>query len=284
MIFDIAVITCYLNRIFRRRSCTQSTRNHDIGRYDMHGTLQNGDTGKPLFSKYAVLPLLNLVYFFLLLTGCAQTSHLKTTNAPVSIPPNAKILLMTPDIQLFELTAGGMQEPKADWTAAAKQHVRSALDKQLKRRNDVIVSYQAPVDKETEHAHLQLVKLHEMVGNTILVHKYNPALSLPTKKDKMDYSLGEGVGRLKEHQAADCALFIFMRDSYASAGRVAVIAAAAVLGVAVPGGFQLGFASLVDLETGDIIWFNRLARGYGDLRTPEPATEAVTQLLAEIPL
>jgi hypothetical protein len=191
---------------------------------------------------------------------------------------------MTPDIQLFELTAGGMQEPKADWTAAAKQHVRSALDKQLGSRNDVIVSYEAPVDQDVDQAHLQLVKLHETVGNTILLHKYIPALNLPTKKDRMDYSLGEGVRRLKEHQAADCALFIFMRDSYASAGRVAVIAAAAVLGVAVSGGVQQGFASLVDLETGNIIWFNRLVRGYGDLRTPEPASEAVTQLLAGIPL
>jgi hypothetical protein len=250
----------------------------------MHGPLLHGRKGKHLFSPRAVLSLLGLFCFFLLFTGCAQTSHLKQTDAPVSIPQNAKILLMTPDIQLFELTAGGMQEPKADWTAAAKQHVRSALDKQLGRRNDVVVSYQAPADKEAEAAHLQLVKLHETVGNTILVHKYIPALNLPTKKDKMDYSLGEGVRQLKAHQEADCALFIFLRDSYASAGRVAVIAAAAVLGVAVPGGVQLGFASLVDLETGDIIWFNRLARGYGDLRTPEPANEAVTQLLAGIPL
>ena len=251
----------------------------------MHGRLPRGQTGSHLFSGYAFLSLLLLGSFFLLLTGCAQTSHLKQTDVPITIPPNAKILLMTPDIQLFEITAGGLPEPKADWTAAAKQHVRSALDKQLGRRNDTIVPYKVPVaDPEAEHAHMQLTKLHETVGSTILVHKYNPALSLPTKKDKMDYSLGEGVRQLKENQAADCALFIFIRDSYASAGRVAVIAAAAVLGVAVPGGVQLGFASLVDLQTGDIIWFNRIVRGYGDLRTPEPAHEAVTQLLAGIPL
>jgi hypothetical protein len=250
----------------------------------MHGKLLNGNRGIKLFSRHAAVPLLSLACFSLLLAACAQTSHLKQTDAPVSIPRNAKILLMTPDIQLFELTAGGMQEPKADWTAAAKQHVRSALAKQLASRNDVIVPYEAPADRDAEHDHLQLVKLHETVGNTILVHKYVPALNLPTKRDKMDYSLGEGVRQLKARQAADCALFIFMRDSYASAGRVAVIAAAAVLGVAVSGGVQQGFASLVDLETGNIIWFNRLVRGYGDLRTPEPASEAVTQLLAGIPL
>lgn len=251
----------------------------------MHGTLLRGKTGLHLFSRYAFLSLMIPCCFFLLLTGCAQTSHLKQTDVPATIPPNAKILLMTPDIQLFELTAGGMQEPKADWTAAAEQHVRSSLDKQLERRNDTIIPYKAPAeDLEAERAHQQLTKLHEMVGNTILVHKYIPALNLPTKTGKMDYSLGEGVRLLKENQEADAALFIFMRDSYASAGRVAVIAAAAVLGVAVQGGVQIGFASLVDLETGDIIWFNRIARGHGDLRTPEPANEAITQLLEGLPL
>ena len=251
----------------------------------MRGTLSRSKAGSPLLSRFVRWCFLIPGLCLLLLTGCAQTSHLKQTDVPVTLPPNAKILLMAPDIQLFEITAGGMQEPKADWTAAAMQHVQSSLDKQLKRRNDAIVPYKAPVeDPEAEMAHQQITKLHETVGNTILVHKYIPALNLPTKKDKMDYSLGEGVQRLKENQAADAALFIFMRDSYASAGRVAVIAAAAVLGVAVQGGVQLGFASLVDLETGDIIWFNRIARGYGDLRTPEPAHEAVTQLLEGIPL
>ena len=247
----------------------------------MHGTLTNRRADAELLP---VCLFWFLACFFLIFAGCAQTSHLKQTDAPVVIPPNAKILLMTPDIQLFEITAGGLTEPKADWTAAAEQNVRGALDKQLGSRNDTIVPYKEPVDKQAGYALMQLVKLHETVGSTILIHKYNPALNLPTKKDRMDYSLGEGVRLLKAHQAADCALFIFIRDSYASAGRVAVIAAAAVLGVAVPGGVQLGFASLVDLETGEIIWFNRIARGYGDLRTPEPANEAVTQLLEGIPL
>ncbi len=51
-----------------------------------------------------------------------------------------------------------------------------------------------------------------------------------------------------------------------------------------PGGQQVGFASLVDLETGDIVWFNRLVSGVGDLRTAEPARAAVDDLLADFPL
>jgi hypothetical protein len=36
------------------------------------------------------------------------------------------------------------------------------------------------------------------------------------------------------------------------------------------GGVQSGFASLVDLRTGDIVWFNQLGRATGDLRSRSP--------------
>ena len=50
-----------------------------------------------------------------------------------------------------------------------------------------------------------------------------------------------------------------------------------------PGGQQMGFASLVDLDTGDIVWFNRLQRGVGDLRTFDNARSSVEVLLTEFP-
>ena len=48
-----------------------------------------------------------------------------------------------------------------------------------------------------------------------------------------------------------------------------------------PGGTQVGFASVVDLKTGDIVWFNRLLRPQGDLRTPEAAAETVRALVSD---
>ena len=89
---------------------------------------------------------------------------------------------------------------------------------------------------------------------------------------------------LKEDTGADYALFVYLRDSYTSPGRAALIVAAAILGVGLQGGVQLGFASLVDLQTGQIVWFNRLMSGVGDLRTPEAAEKAIQELLANNPL
>jgi hypothetical protein len=58
----------------------------------------------------------------------------------------------------------------------------------------------------------------------------------------------------------------------------------ALLGIGMPGGIQVGYASLVDLETGQVVWFNRLARGTGDLREPDSAAETVEALLTDFPV
>jgi hypothetical protein len=130
------------------------------------------------------------------------------------------------------------------------------------------------------------VKLHEAVGQTILVHKFQPALALPTKENVFDWSLGPKVASLRDEYDADYALFVFVRDSYSSGGRVA---ATVLLGIVtmgryiLPGGQQTGFASLVDLDTGNIVWFNRLQRGAGDLRTLDVARDSVAVLLTDFP-
>jgi hypothetical protein len=108
--------------------------------------------------------------------------------------------------------------------------------------------------------------------------------ALPTKAERFDWTLGTDVRQLKDEFAADYALFVYMRDSYASSGRVAVIVIGALLGATVSGGVQVGFSSLVDLRTGEVVWFNRLVSGTGDLRTPVPARRAVEILLADLPL
>jgi len=53
--------------------------------------------------------------------GCATTSQRGDRCA--TPPPSANVLLIEPDIILFELTAGGLEEPRADWTETAKVNV-----------------------------------------------------------------------------------------------------------------------------------------------------------------
>lgn len=224
------------------------------------------------------------LFSFLICACTVPPGFLKKESAVGGIPQRAQVLVMPPDIQIFEITAGGLPEPKADWTQFANANVKSALNEVLKLKKATMLTYQAPDSPDAAHAHNQIVKLHAMVGNAIIIHKYIEGFQLPTKADEFDWGLGEGARQLNQGNDADYALFLYLRDSHASAGRVAFIAAVAVLGVYAPGGTQQGFASLVDLRSGDIIWFKRLFRQSGDLRNFGGAMETVTILLDGLPL
>jgi len=226
-----------------------------------------------------------IIFVLLIASGCAQTSVLTPAGKTFPADKSDRILLMPPDIELSEMTASGMLEPKADWTASGLTNVTAALTEELKAQHDTLVRYEEPPEGSVElHEHHQIIKLHEVVGNSILLHKYSPYLQLPTKENTFDWSLGQTVTTFKKKPGADYALFIFMRDSYASGGRVALGVVLAVAGIGVPMGRQVGFASLVDLQTGEIVWFNRMISAKGDLRTPAPARISVKRLLADFPL
>ncbi|MGF1641653.1 MAG: hypothetical protein ACFCUO_11955 [Rhodospirillales bacterium] len=226
-----------------------------------------------------------LVIVTALVSACASQSLYQTQVLKREARPT-RVLLMPVDVAIYELTAGGLLEPKADWTASARTNVREAVVDSLRQRTtEVVVYVEGPGEPEVRRDQIQLVKLHEAVGQTILVQKYHPGGDLlPTKKGVFDWSLGPKVASLRDEYDADYALFVFLRDSHSSGGRVAAgIMMALLFGVALPGGQQLGFASLVDLETGDIVWFNRSQSGFGDLRTPEASRSSVAELMTDFP-
>lgn len=186
------------------------------------------------------------------------------------------------DIELGLLNAGGVTEPNAAWTEEAKKLSVAALEAKLGETTSKLVHF-TETTTDPESVDVQLVKLHSAVGGAVLVHKYIPVLSLPTKNETFDWSLGPDVKTIGARHDADYALFVYVRDSYTSAGRAAVIFIGAILGAGIQGGTQIGFASLVDLKTGEVVWFNRLARASGDLRSEKGATDTVAALLDNFP-
>ncbi len=192
---------------------------------------------------------------------------------------HATVVLMPADIELFSVSAGGVLEPKADWTEAAAGHFRQALiwHKEKLGVRTVEISESA-ADELAE-----ISTLHAAVANAIATHHFGP-LKLPTKDGKLDWSLSDAVHPLRQATGARYALFTWVRDSYASAERKAAMVALAVLGVGIGGGQQIAYASLVDLDSGRVVWFNRLARPGGDLRELQTATETVGSLLSGLPI
>ena len=99
-----------------------------------------------------------------------------------------------------------------------------------------------------------------------------------------------GRGCLREATGANYALFTYVRDSYTSGGRAALRALTMLAGFAVGayvdigGGAQIGVATLVDLRTGQVVWFNLMAKQTGDLRDEKGAHATASQMLKGLPL
>ena len=126
-------------------------------------------------------------------------------------------------------------------------------------------------------------KLHAAVGNTIL-QNYFGTNKLPSKAGGFDWSLGPGVQEIAERYSADYAMFVFYRDYQSSGGRVAMsVLAFAVAGAGMPTQAEFGFASLVDLKSGDVVWFNKVTGGVGELREANGAAAVVTTLFKDLP-
>jgi len=231
----------------------------------------------------------------LILAACVQTRQV----ADIEFEPpqgNYSLLVMRPDVQVGTTTTGGLFEPRAEWTEQARANLLRALAEQQAGRGGrtVVAETRSSIQGVSPEAVADLERLHNAVGNTIAIHKYM-GQNLPTKRRRgIEWTLGEDAVKLGRATGMDYALFLHAQDSIASTGRTAMQVlgvAGCFIGFCAPqsGGGQFAYASLVDLRTGEVVWFNILQTGsllpgvaFGDIRTPEGAAQMVDRLLGRM--
>jgi hypothetical protein len=233
------------------------------------------------FARDMRAPAIAVLLLFVAAAGAAGAQSRNLAPGFTTLPKNARIAVIPTDIELFSLSAGGIPEPKADWTAAANRYFKAALVEKKKSLGATSIDVS---DRDADDI-AEVTALHAAIARSIATHHFGPGfMNLPTKEGKLDWSLGDPVRVIKEKTGADYALFTWIRDSYASAERVATMVVLAAFGIyGGGGGVQEGYASLVDLNTGQVVWFNRLLRGRGDLREPAKAAETLDSLLHDFP-
>lgn len=231
-----------------------------------------------------------IVAFGLVLSGCTTTMNQAYTGGAAAgdeatfSTKNARVVLMPLDIQVSLQTATDLKEPRADWTEAARGNITAGLTAALSEQDLALKKYRKPRSSKLARRDDQLVKLHSQVGGAILVHHYGDYYMLPTKKRRMDWTLGNDAKNLGKNQGAELSLFVFVRESYGTAGRKARAVASKIFGGTTTSDQRIAFASLVDLRTGEIVWFNILYSDGGDVREAESARKVVDQLLQGMPV
>ena len=227
---------------------------------------------------------LRWLFYAVLLLAVANAIADSRNLAPgfASLPNGAKVVVMPLDVSLYAMDTNGTLEERPEWTRAAIRHLHAALA--ADKRMSGLVTEDLPAKKSA--AFSEVIALHDAVARSIVQYQFQlGSQGLPTKKGLLDWSLGPAVQGLRKASGADYALFVSIRDSYASPERKLLVAGAMLLvGFdAVGGGKQTGYASLVDLKSGRIVWFNRLERGQGDLQDPRSVPETLDTVLDQFP-
>ncbi len=193
--------------------------------------------------------------------------------------------ILSPDIKIYELTAGGVRELRDDWCKIGKETVGQAAGECFSERQVQVKII--PIEKESEEELEDILALYRAVSSSILSHTYgdNP---FPEKVKSFEYSIGPIDSFLKRWES-DALVFIVGFDEISTSGRKALTAAAMVLGalagvVMLPGGGLTVVSMAVVDPSGDILWYNvRGSHGGHDLRDPESTRQLLKAIASDLP-
>lgn len=205
---------------------------------------------------------------------------------------NVKVVVFRPEVEVGSLGVGGVESPNADWTATARKNLQSAFETAGEARQAEL-NFLGDPEGESAQLLTDYRGLFKVVSTEILNHGVFfdrlPTKKLPPKevggkvRYNLDWTLGAEAAKLKAVTGADYALFIYTHDAYGSAGRKAAQLFLAMAGVGIQAGVHMGYAGLVDLNSGQFVWFNADIQMGGDPRETDGATKRVQELLRGFP-
>lgn len=209
--------------------------------------------------------------------------HHEFAAAPEARAPK-KVLIMPVDVEISEISAGGVTEEVPEWSEAGRQNVRNAIAEHAaneKRLKMITTPVLTDAEQKIVDDHLALYDL--VAGSAFLLSSFGGE-PWRHKVHHFDYTLGDGLKFLRDKTGADAALFVIGSDQISSAERQATIVAAAIFGIGLPPGVSFITTGVVDLQTGDILWLNYSASvGNKDLRKASDASDMVAEMLADYP-
>jgi hypothetical protein len=222
--------------------------------------------------------------------GCAAGPTAKVHHSlqrDAAARPLKEVVLLPVEVDVYEMSAGGVKEEVPEWSRSAEENIRSAMlvAKDPRGRccvtREVDTSLLSPEEREIIKEHLALFNL---VANNAMWATLPANSAWHFKAEHFDYTLGKELSFLKTRYGIDAGLVIVGEDVVSSAGRKASAVVGAVFGVVVPLGHSVLLGGLVDFETGDLLWLNyKVASGGTDLRDPGSCLALARELMEGYP-
>ncbi len=236
-------------------------------------------------------PLLLALLVAALLAGCQATLpqhrvHQRVLEQPQLLSRTDRVLLLPIDIEIKEMSTSGLTEVVPAWTETARELLRQELLAQAAPRLGARVLQPMPEtsDLQPDEHMEEYMRLAKLVWANAFFMTQLGGPAWRHKAKRFDYSLGPGLKTLAERSGAHRALLVIGEDVHSTAGRKALMVGMAALGVVVPLGHTFLSVSLIDLDSGDLLWMNTFIRGDNtSLLKAEDIRKVLDDLFADYP-
>jgi hypothetical protein len=217
----------------------------------------------------------SMVCCVVLLAACATPKksalHESLAKSPDQTLPR-KVLLLPVDIRLHEVSTGGVTEKVDEWSNTASTRAAQCVREEANSRHLFEIVEGPPLSPEDKAALDQYIALYDVVAGSAYVASHSVYPAWTERAKTFDYTLGPGLKDLAEHTGIDAALLVSGSDYISSSGRRAAMAMGALLGaftgvVVMPaGGISFISVGVIDLRSGNVIWFGTDQSGGTDFR------------------
>jgi hypothetical protein len=206
---------------------------------------------------------------------------------PASMPH--KILLLPAEVRVHEISTGGVVEQVDAWSTTASGHA-DAFVRALAAEKGAFELVESPALSPQQEAVLdQHIALYDQVAGSAYIARASMFPAWRERAKTFDYTLGPGLKPLADKTGIEAAMIISGSDYISSAGRKAAMVmgtiVAAALGVVVvpQGGTSFISVGVVDLRTGDLLWFGTDQSQATDLRNESDLKKMLDGLFQTYP-
>ena len=238
-----------------------------------------------LIRKFTILLTFILTLALPLASYAASTPHwvhYKLLQSNPQLPK--KVVVLPVNIEVLEVTAGGVKEEVPAWSTEASNNVLKSLSAAIKN-DPTLQEVKTPrFSKKAASVVDEHMALYKLVVNTA------SNVGWQHKIRRFDYGIGPGLTSLRRQTGADAAVMVYGRDHVSTAGRKAKAVAGniPILNIFTGPPPKLGHSyihiGVVDLKTGDLLWMNSEYReGASNLRDYDDANEIITTIFEWYP-
>lgn len=194
-----------------------------------------------------------------------------------------KILVVDAQIQVHELSAGGVAQKVPSLTREASALFDGALRAALASRRDLAPVPMPKLAEAEQDEFDDMVAVFDVVAGDAFTNTQPGRIGWEDRAARFDYTLGLGLPWLRTRTGADALLLTYGFDYQSTGGRKAMAVMGALMGVALPTGYARVRCALLDLVTGDILWLHSEGTGTGNLTDAGTMKEIVGKTLATLP-